>query len=440
MNTGTQQGTRGLEHLDQPGKPGLAIIGAGPAGLMAAEVAARGGLSVTIYDRMPSVGRKFLLAGRGGLNLTHSEPLEIFLARYGAAAARLRPMIERWTPEDVRAWCEGLGQPVFTGTSGRVFPVAFKTSPLLRAWLRRLASLGVTFKTRHRWMGWDAAGHPLMETPDGVVQVEAGAVILALGGASWPQLGSDGGWAGLLRGEGVEVTPLRPSNCGAAVAWSAHFREKFEGQPLKAVALGLGDRTSRGELVVTRAGLEGGAIYALSGPLRDALAEGGTAKLVLALKPDLSRETIETRLQSRQPKQSLSTALRKLLNLSPVAIGLLREAEAHGAGAIASMAPGQLATLVNAVPIQVIGAMPLAKAISSAGGVALTEVDESLMLRARPGTFVAGEMLDWDAPTGGYLLQACFATGATAGRGASAWLNRARPEKINSESEEPSRS
>jgi len=429
LDTGSQKGTHGLEHMDKPGKPGLAIIGAGPAGLMAAEVAALGGARVTIYDRMPSVGRKFLLAGRGGLNLTHSEPLETFLARYGAAAAHLRPMIERLTPADVRAWCEGLGQPVFTGTSGRVFPVAFKTSPLLRAWLRRLVSLGVTFKTRHRWTGWNAAGHLLMETPDGVVQVESGAAILALGGASWPQLGSDGGWAALLRGEGLDVALLRPSNCGAAVAWSAHFREKFEGQPLKAVALSLGDRTSRGELVVTRTGLEGGAIYALSGPLRDALADRGEAVLALALKPDLSHETIETRLRSRQPKQSLSTALRKLLNLSPVAIGLLREAEAHGAGAIASMTPGELATLINAVPVRVTGTMPLAKAISSAGGVALTEVDESLMLRRHPGTFVAGEMLDWDAPTGGYLLQACFATGATAGRGALAWLNRASPEK-----------
>lgn len=413
-----------MENIGRPGKRGLAIIGAGPAGLMAAEVAAQGGARVTVYDRMPSVGRKFLLAGRGGLNLTHSEPFEPFLARYGDAAVDLRPMIERFTPENLRDWCEGLGQPVFTGTSGRVFPVAFKTSPLLRAWLRRLAGLGVTFETRHRWTGWDAAGHLLMETPGGTVEVEAEATILALGGASWPHLGSDGGWVGLLRGEGLEVAPLRPSNCGVWTAWSGHFREKFEGQPLKAIALSLGDLTSRGELVVTRTGLEGGAIYALSSPLRDALADHGKAVLSLALKPDLSHEAIEARLQSRQPKQSLSTSLRKLLNLSPVAIGLLREAEAQGAGAIAAMTPGELAALVNAVPVRVTGTMPLDKAISSAGGVHFAAVDEGLMLRKRPGLFLAGEMLDWDAPTGGYLLQACFAMGATAGRGALAWLNR----------------
>ncbi|WP_246725417.1 TIGR03862 family flavoprotein [Beijerinckia sp. L45] len=400
----------------------MAVIGAGPAGLMAAEVAATGGARVTIYDRMPSVGRKFLLAGRGGLNITHSEPLVPFLARYAEAEPHLRPSIEGWTPDAVRAWCEALGQPTFVGSSGRVFPSAFKTSPLLRAWLRRLESLGVSFAMRHRWTGWDADGRLTLDAPDGPVTVEASATILALGGASWPQLGSDGGWVETLRGDGSDVSALRPANCGFAVAWSDLFRDKFEGQPLKGIGLRFAGHSIRGEAMVTRAGIEGGGIYALSAPLREALARDGKATLHIALLPDQSQEAIVARLQTRQPKQSVSNALRKALHLAPVAIALLHEAAQGAPTPLAAMEPADLAALVNAVPVRLTKTMPIAKAISTAGGVLFAGVDDQLMLRQRPGTFVAGEMLDWEAPTGGYLLQACFATGAAAGRGALRWL------------------
>ena len=403
-------------------EPQVAIIGAGPAGLMAAEVAATGGARVRIYDRMPSVGRKFLLAGRGGLNITHSEPLAPFLAHYAEAEPHLRPLIEGWTPDAVRAWCEALGQPTFIGSSGRVFPSSFKTSPLLRAWLRRLETLGVSFAMRHRWTGWDTEGRLAFQTPDGAVTAAATTTILALGGASWPQLGSDGGWVDALRGDGSDVAPLRPANCGFAVAWSDLFRDKFEGQPLKGIGLTFGAQTIRGEAMVTRAGIEGGGVYALSAPLREALARDGEAVLQIALLPGQSRDAIVARLQARQPKQSFSNALRKALHLSPVAIALLRETEPGLSTPLAAMEPEALAALINAVPLRLTKTMPIAKAISTAGGVTFAGLDDSLMLRHRPGTFVAGEMLDWEAPTGGYLLQACFATGAAAGRGALAWL------------------
>lgn len=414
----------------------VAIIGAGPAGLMAAEVAARGGAAVTVFDRMPSVGRKFLLAGRGGLNITHSEPLHQFTRRYRSAEGALRPLIERWTPGDLRAWCEDLGQPTMVGSSGRIFPEAFKASPLLRAWLRRLHADGVRFAVRHRWQGWDDAGRPLLEGPDGCRAAEADAVVLALGGASWPQLGSDGGWIDILRADGAEVAPLAPANCGFAVDWSEMFRGRFEGQPLKTIALSFGGETVRGEATVTRRGLEGGAIYALAASLRSATAVG-EAVLHLSLKPDMPNAAVEERLRARAAKQSVSTGLRKALHLSPVAIGLLREIEPNLPVRLAAMAPGELAALVNAVPLRLGAPMPIAQAISSAGGIRFTAVDDALMLRHRPGTFVAGEMLDWEAPTGGYLLQACFATGAAAGRGALAWLGE-RGEALRSRSAAPS--
>ena len=303
-----------------------AVIGAGPAGLMAAEVLARGGATVTLFDRMPSAGRKFLLAGRGGLNLTHSEAASSFIGRYGAAAERMGPAIEAFGPEALRGWSEGLGEPTVVGSSGRVFPRSFKASPLLRAWLRRLGGLGVEFRPRHRWTGWGEEGRLRFETPQGTVTIAAEVVVLALGGASWPQLGSDGAWVQAIEAAGVAVEPLRPSNCGFRVDWSEHFRDRFEGAPLKGIRLGFGGQALRGEATITRAGIEGGGIYALSAPLRDAIAAGGEARLDIALRPDLSAEELARRLAGRPPRQSLSTFLGKALKLAPVAIGLLQEA------------------------------------------------------------------------------------------------------------------
>jgi uncharacterized flavoprotein (TIGR03862 family) len=399
----------------------VAVIGGGPAGLMAAEVLSGGGAAVTVYERMASVGRKFLLAGRGGLNLTHSEPLADLLSRYGAAMPHLREAIEAFPPAALREWSGGLGQETFVGTSGRVFPKAFKTSPLLRAWLRRLDRSGVDFKLRHQWIGWDQRGGLLFEAPGGRIAVQADAVVLALGGASWARLGSDGGWADILRDQGIAVVPLRPANCGFVVAWSDAFRERFHGQPLKRIALSFGGQSVRGETIVTGQGLEGGGIYALSAPLREAIAETGEAVLHIALRPDFSGGQLRERLQTPRRKQSLSTFLRKSLNLPPVAIGLLHEA---APGSVASMDATTLAALIEDVPIRLVGTAPLDRAISTAGGVSFGALDGEYMLRQRPGVFVAGEMLDWEAPTGGYLLQASFATGAAAARGALAWLAR----------------
>jgi uncharacterized flavoprotein (TIGR03862 family) len=377
---------------------------------------------VTVFERMSSLGRKFLLAGRGGLNLTHTEPMPAFLARYGGAGPRLRPVIEAFPPDALRAWCEELGQPTFVGSSGRVFPAAFKASPLLRAWLRRLAELGVTFRLRHRWCGWAAEHGHRFETLQGDVVVRPHAAVLALGGASWPQLGSDGSWTGVLRGAGLEVAPLRPANCGFLVPWSPHFAARFEGAPLSGIALRFADRVQRGEAVVTRSGIEGGAVYALSARLREALAERGEATLLVDLRPGIAPEVLMQRLASRSPKLSLSNALRKTLNLSPVAIGLLHEAARASGRPLGALQPAELAALIRGVPLPLTGTAPLARAISTAGGLALAELDGRFMLRSSPGLFAAGEMLDWEAPTGGHLLQACFATGAAAGRGALAWL------------------
>jgi uncharacterized flavoprotein (TIGR03862 family) len=402
----------------------VAVIGAGPAGLIAAETLARGGARVTVFDGMSSPARKFLLAGRGGLNLTHSEPLPQFLTRYGAAQARLTPAIEAFSPNALRAWADDLGQPTFVGSSGRVFPVAMKASPLLRAWLRRLDTQGVQLKLRYRWVGWDDDGRLVFETFGGPHAVDARAVVLALGGASWPKLGSDGGWVERLAAKGVAIAPLKPANCGVTVAWSTLFADKYQGLPLKNVALAFGDRSVRGEAIITRDGLEGGAVYALSAQLRDAILAGGAARLSIALRPDLGIDELTARLAKPKGKQSLSTFLRKVAGLPPAGIGLLQEA-AHAEGrSLATLAPAELAALINAVPVRLTGTAPLARAISTAGGIAFDELDDAYMLRKFPGVFAAGEMLDWEAPTGGYLLTACFATGAAAGRGALAWLGR----------------
>jgi len=399
----------------------VAIIGAGPAGLMAAEVLAQGGASVTIYDAMPSAGRKFLMAGRGGLNLTHSEPLPQFLARYREAKPHLAAAIEAFPPQALRDWSEALGQETFVGSSGRVFPKAFKASPLLRAWLRRLDSMGVRLALRHRWTGWNEHGRLRFQTPEGQQAVEANATVLALGGASWPRLGSDGAWAEILVARGVKISPLRPANSGFTVAWSDIFRDRFEGQPLKGVALTIGAHSVRGEAIVTRTGIEGGAVYALSAELREAI-DRGRATLHVALRPDLDMKELIAKISVPRGKQSLSNFLRKAVSLSPVAIGLLQEAAITSDASLASLSPVDLARLINAVPIELSGVAPIARAISTAGGIAFGEIDADLMIRRLPAVFAAGEMLDWEAPTGGYLLQASFATGAAAGRGALKWL------------------
>lgn len=389
---------------------------------MAAEALTQGGARVTVYDAMPSAGRKFLMAGRGGLNLTHSEPLPDFLARYREAAPSLRRAIEAFPPEALRAWCAALGEPTFVGSSGRVFPKAFKASPLLRTWLRRLDSAGVRFAFRHRWTGWDGEGRLIFQTPDGASAVVAKATVLALGGASWPRLGSDGGWVDMLAAKGVAISKLRPANSGFTVAWSGVFRDRFEGQPLKGVALTIGAHTVRGEAMITRSGIEGGAIYALSAELREAVLGLGKATLIIALRPDLDSAALTTRLSGTRGKQSLANFLRKAAQLSPVGIGLMQEVAIASGRQLASFSPAALAQLINAIPVQLTGVAAIDRAISTAGGIAFDELDEHFMLHKLPGTFAAGEMLDWEAPTGGYLLQASFATGAAAGRGALRWL------------------
>jgi uncharacterized flavoprotein (TIGR03862 family) len=399
------------------------VIGAGPAGLMAAEVLAQGGANVTVYDAMPSGGRKFLMAGRGGLNLTHSEPLTAFLARYREAMPHLKAAIETFPPQALRDWSEALGQETFVGSSGRVFPKAFKASPLLRAWLRRLDVMGVQLALRHRWTSWDEQGRLRFQTADGPHVDETSATVLALGGASWPRLGSDGAWVETLAAKGVQISRLRPANCGFTINWSEMFRDRFQGQPLKGIALNFGPHNVRGEAIVTRSGIEGGAIYALSAALREAIDKSGSAILHIMLRPDLNIDDLIVKVSAPKGKHSLSNFLRKAVNLSPVAIGLLQEAARASGAPLGSMSPADLANLINAVPIELTGVASIARAISTAGGIAFGELDSDFMIRRLPGVFAAGEMLDWEAPTGGYLLQASFATGAAAGRGALRWLN-----------------
>ncbi|WEK49961.1 MAG: TIGR03862 family flavoprotein [Candidatus Kaistia colombiensis] len=393
----------------------VTIIGAGPAGLIAAETLAKAGLAVTVHDRMPSVGRKLLMAGRGGLNLTHSEPLEAFLNRYGAATGRLRPLIEAFPPSALREWAEALGQPTFVGSSGRVFPTSLKASPLLRAWLRRLDELGVRFVLRDDWQGFDRDRQPIFRHANGTTgTVTTDATLLALGGASWPRLGSTGAFADLLWERGVDMTPLRPANVGFRVDWSEIFRGRFAGQPLKALAIRFQDITLRGEAMITAYGLEGGVIYALSAPLRDAIGRDGSATVHLDLAPGRRVDELAARIAAQKPSQSLSNRLRKAAHLSPAAINLLRE----GAGGPALPGDAEaLAALIKAVPVRLTGTEGLERAISTAGGVAWSGIDEHMMLKALPGVFVAGEMIDWEAPTGGYLLQASFATGIAAAKG-----------------------
>ena len=366
---------------------------------------------------MPSPGRKLLMAGRGGLNLTHSEPLPAFLARYGAARSWLEPAVAAFPPAALRAWSEGLGQPCFVGSSGRVFPRAMKASPLLRAWAMRLDRLGVTLRIRSRLAALEPDGVLRLDTEAGPDRIRPDAALLALGGASWARLGSDGAWRAMLAAAGIPTVPFRPANCGFDADWSAAFRHRHAGTPLKSVGLRFEHHTSRGDLVVTAAGLEGGAIYPLSAPLRDAIECHGTATLTLDLRPDLPAEALAARLARVRGRESLSNTLRRALALAPVAIHLLREPDTPP-----PRDPASLAALVKAVPIRLTAPAPLDRAISTAGGVPRDAVDDRFMLRARPGLFVAGEMLDWEAPTGGYLLQAAIATGRAAALGLLDWL------------------
>lgn len=381
----------------------IAIIGAGPAGLIAADVLSAAGKRVIVFERMPSVARKFLMAGRGGLNLTHSEPFERFVTHYGNAADRLRPMLEAFTPSDLIAWCEGLGQETFVGSSGRVFPRAMKASPLLRALLTRLEAQGVEIVTRATWRGWREDGTLQF---DGAPPLRAPATLLALGGASWPRLGSDGSWRDILVARGVQIAPFAPTNVGFAVKWSDHLRARFAGHPLKGIALRCGDVRVRGEAMITRYGIEGGAIYALSSSLR-----GKTpATITIDLRPGLSESEIAAKLVRAKPGDTLSSTLRKALGLTPAANALLYE------NGPPPRDPAALAALIKAIPITLTAPQGLERSISSAGGVRWNAVDDTLQLRALPGVHVAGEMLDWEAPTGGYLLQACMATGVWAAR------------------------
>ena len=398
--------------------PDIAIIGAGPAGLMAAEVIASAGRTVAVYEQMPTPARKLLLAGRGGLNLTHSEPVEAFTGRYGAQAGRFAGLLSGFSPADLRAWAEGLGIETFVGSSGRVFPVQMKASTLVRAWLRRLDRLGVTLHARHRWLGWDGQGALRFRTVDGAESTVAPrATLLALGGASWPRTGSDGSWVDLLAGRGVEAAPLRPSNMGFEVPWSDHLRERFAGQPVKSVGLAFGDRRLKGEFVITETGIEGGAVYALSAPLRDAVERDGWATLTLDLLPEQTESAIAKRL-GRRGAESLSTFLKKSFSLTGPRAALLREF----APAADLSDPAALARHIKGLSVILTGVRPIERAISTAGGVRFGDVDDALMLARLPGTFVAGEMLDWEAPTGGYLLQGCFAMGVRAGKGMLGYL------------------
>ncbi|MCV3768497.1 TIGR03862 family flavoprotein [Rhizobium sp. TRM95796] len=396
----------------------IAIIGGGPAGLMAAEKLAELGHAVTVYEAMPTVARKFLLAGKSGLNLTHAEAYERFVDRYGAAAKRLRAALDAFPPEALRRWADALGAETFVGTSGRVFPNAMKASPLLRAWLGRLAGLGVDIRTRHRWAGFD--GDRLrIASPKGEISLLPAATLLALGGASWPRLGSDAAWVPWLAMRGVVIRPIHPANCGFDVDWSASFRARYAGAPLKSVELSSEGGTSRGEFVVSTHGVEGSLVYGHSAAVRDALEKGSPEPLTIDLQPDRTLDRLQNDLARQPPKASFSNRLRKGAALDGVKAALLREI----APDIARETPEAISRLIKRLPLPVLRPRPLAEAISTAGGVAWSELDEKFMVKSAPGLFVAGEMIDWEAPTGGYLLSACFASGARAADGIDSWLS-----------------
>jgi len=396
----------------------VAIVGGGPAGLAAAERLSHDGHAVTVYDAMPTVARKFLLAGKSGLNITHSEPFGRFAKRFGDASPRLRAALDAFTPQEVRDWAAGLGTQTFVGSSGRIFPEVMKASPLLRAWLRRLDAQGVVIRTRHRWTGF-AGGDLLFETSDGKKRVTSKVTLLALGGASWPRLGSDAAWIAPLSEKAVDIAPFRPANCGFDVAWSESFRERFAGEPVKAVTASSASGTLPGEFVVSRHGIEGSLVYAHSASLRDALEREGHACLFLDLAPGRTPERLVRDLERQNPKASLSTRLRKGAGIEGVKAALVRELVPAAGKATAE----GLAAVIKQLPVPLLRPRPIAEAISSAGGIRWEAVDEHYMLKALPGVFVAGEMIDWEAPTGGYLLTACLATGKAAAVSMENWLH-----------------
>jgi hypothetical protein len=401
----------------------VAIIGGGPAGLMAAEVLCQGGVKVDLFDAMPSVGRKFLMAGKGGMNITHSEPLRAFAGRYGSREKNIAPLLESFNPEALRAWIHTLGIETFVGSSGRVFPREMKAAPLLRAWLHRLREAGVSFHMRHRWLGWDEHNVLRFATPDAEKLIQADTVILALGGGSWAHLGSDGLWIPLLAQRGVSVAPLKPANCGFNSNWSEHFSTRFSGEPIKTVALSYTDiagieHRKQGEIMITSNGIEGGLVYALSAGLRDRIADNGNVQIYLDLLPDKDEQQVINEIAHPRGSRSMSSHLQSRLGIKGVKAGLLRElidAETYAN-------PKRLGAAIKHLPLTLIAPRPLNEAISSAGGIVFEALDDRLMIRKLPGVFCAGEMLDWEAPTGGYLLTACFASGKTAGLGALNWL------------------
>ncbi len=401
-------------------KKSIAIIGGGPAGLMAAEILSQNGLTVDLYEAMPSLGRKFLMAGKSGLNLTHAEPYHRFVTRYGDKQKQIESYLNDFKPNDLLAWVKALGIETFVGSSGRIFPKEMKASPLLRAWIQRLQNNGVTIHLRHRWLGWQETCL-LFDSPAGEVKIKPDATILALGGASWPKLGSRGEWVSWLKEAGININPFRPANCGFIVNWSKHLSEKFHGQPLKSVVLSFKDFKQKGEFVITKTGVEGSLIYTASAPLRDELAATGSAVLTLDLAPDISREKLIAALSKPRGSKSLTTHIRKTTRLPDVKIVLLYEFVAKED--LVNME--KLADAIKALPIPLVATYPLETAISSAGGVCFDELNEHLMLRKMPGVFCAGEMMDWETITGGYLLTACFATGRAAGVGALKWLGPA---------------
>ena len=402
----------------------VVIIGGGPAGLMAAEAAAAAGAKVELYDAMPSVGRKFLLAGKGGLNLSHSEPMRSFLSRYGSRRTLIEPAIRSFSPAALRAWARELGVETFVGTSGRIFPTDLKAAPLLRAWLSRLRKASVEFHIGHRWHGWDREGKFLFTSSGGSQSVQANAVVLALGGGSWPKFGSDASWVRILSERRIPVTPLKPANCGFDVQWSEYFRTKFSGHPVKTVEVavkGVDDTMIRrmGEFMITTNGVEGGIIYSVSAHVRDVIATDGTATLWLDLVPDRSLQRLTEDLSRTRGKRTVATHLKRRAGIVGVKAALLREVVSNEVLAD----PVLLAGALRSLPLTLTAPRPLEEAISTAGGVSLAALDERLMLRAFPGVFCAGEMLDWEAPTGGYLLTGCLATGRLAGRAAAEWAD-----------------
>ncbi|TDJ75121.1 TIGR03862 family flavoprotein [Pseudomonas putida] len=409
-----------MSEIHRASPPLAVVIGGGPAGLMAAEALAQAGLAVQVFDAMPSVGRKFLLAGVGGMNITHSEGYPQFKARYAGRQDEIDALLRDFDADALRQWIHGLGIDTFVGTSGRVFPTDMKAAPLLRAWLKRLRDSGVVIHTRHRWLGWNADGSLRISYPQGELQVRADAVVLALGGGSWTRLGSDGAWQPLLTERAVDISPLRPSNCGFEVqGWSTVLRDKFAGAPLKNIALGMpGMPARKGEFILTAQGVEGSLVYAWSAPLRDAIARDGHATLLLDLLPDKPVDNIAKALAKPRGSRSMAKHLQGQLGIDGVKAGLLRELT----DAPTFADPQALARAIKALPITLVRTRPLDEAISSAGGVRFEGLDAGLMVKALPGVFCAGEMLDWEAPTGGYLLTACFASGLRAGRAAAEWL------------------